>query len=401
MTAAAALSRPAVAIPSPDQPLPPGWSAAFPPAARPGRIRRRHIALALSFLILVALPAAATAAYLWLRAADQYAATTAFSVRKENSGTAMELLGGITALGESSAPDADILYDYLSSPRLVAQIDRELDLRQIWSKAAGDPVFGYAAPGTIEDLTDHWQRMVRISYDSSTRLIELRVLAFAPDDSVRIARAALAHAQAMLNDLNAVAREDTVANARTDLAEAETRLRRARAEVTRFRVSHRLVDPGAEAESQGGLIATLQEQLAEAQMDVDRLAASLREGDFRLVNARDRVRVVEDRIAEERRKVSDTSTGDAAAAAVLGEYEALAADLTFAEESYRAARTAYDAAQAEARRQGRYIAAHVPPARPESARFPQRWTIFATATLFLFLGWTVLVLIYSALRDRR
>lgn len=401
MTAAAALPRPALPLPPADQPLPPGWSAAFPPAARPARLRRRHVGLALSFLILVALPAAATAAYLWLKAADQFAATTSFSVRKEDSGTAMELLGGITTLGDSSAPDADILYDYLSSPRLVAEIDRELDLRRIWSKAAGDPVFAYAAPGTIEDLTDHWQRMVRISYDSSTRLIELRVLAFDPDDALKISRAALAHAQAMLNDLNATAREDTVSYARTDLSEAETRLRQARADLTRFRVSHRLVDPGAEAESQGGLLATLQEQLAEAQMDVDRLAASVREGDFRLVNARDRVRVVEDRIAEERRKVSDASAGDAAAAAVLGDYEALAADLAFAEESYRAARTAYDAAEAEARRQGRYIAAHVPPARPESARFPQRWTILGTVSLFLFLGWALAVLIHSALRDRR
>ena len=95
--------------------------------------------------------------------ADQFATTTSFSVRKEDIGTAMELLGGITTLGDSSAPDADILYDYLSSPRLVAEIDQELDLRRIWSKAAGDPVFAYAAPGTIEDLTDHWQRMVRIS----------------------------------------------------------------------------------------------------------------------------------------------------------------------------------------------------------------------------------------------
>ena len=401
MTAATTLPRPHVAVPSADQPLPPGWSAAFPPAARPARMRGRHALLAISFLLAVALPAALTAAYLWLRAADQFAATTAFSVRKEEAGTAMELLGGITTLGESSAPDADVLYDYLSSPRLVAEIDRELDLRRIWSKAKDDPVFGFAAPGTIEDLTDHWQRMVRISYDSGTRLIELRVLAFDPDDALKISRAALAHAQTMLNDLNAVAREDTVAYARSDLAEAETRLRQARADLTRFRVSHRLVDPGAEAESRGGLLAALQEQMAEAQMDVDRLAASVREGDFRLVNARDRVRVIGDRIAEERRKVSDASAGDAAAAAVLGDYEALAADLSFAEESYRAARTAYDAATAEARRQGRYIAAHVPPARPESARFPQRWTIFGTVTLFLFLGWAVLVLIHSALRDRR
>ncbi len=85
---------------------------------------------------------------------------------------------------------------------------------------------------------------------------------------------------------------------------------------------------------------------------------------------------------------------------MVGDYDRLQTDLEFATESYHAARAAYDAAVAEARRQGRYLAAHVTPTRAESARFPQRETILATVTLFLILSWTTVVLVVYALKDR-
>ena len=56
------------------------------------------------------MPALVTAFYLWTRAADQYASDVAFSVRTEEKGSAIELLGGITELSGSSSSDTDILY---------------------------------------------------------------------------------------------------------------------------------------------------------------------------------------------------------------------------------------------------------------------------------------------------
>jgi capsular polysaccharide transport system permease protein len=76
-------------------------------------------------------------------------------------------------------------------------------------------------------------------------------------------------------------------------------------------------------------------------------------------------------------------------------------DREFAETSYTAALAAFDLAQAEARRQSRYLAAHVRPTLAERPQYPQRLTLFAVITLFAFLMWTVLVLVGYSLRDRR
>ncbi len=91
--------------------------------------------------------------------------------------------------GTSSSSDTDILYRFIQSQEMAATIDRQLDLRALWSKGDPDvdPLFAYHAPGTIEDLTDYWNRMVKVFYDSSSGLLEVRVLAFDPNDAQSIA----------------------------------------------------------------------------------------------------------------------------------------------------------------------------------------------------------------------
>lgn len=108
-----------------------------------------------------------------------------FSVRTEEASSAIELLGGITDLSSGSSSDTDILNDFLTSQELVREIDQAVDLRAIWSRVptSRDPVFAFDAPGTIEDLVDHWERKVTIIYDSGAGLIDMRVLAFDPQDA--------------------------------------------------------------------------------------------------------------------------------------------------------------------------------------------------------------------------
>ncbi|MBF9031178.1 capsule biosynthesis protein [Rhodobacterales bacterium HKCCE3408] len=372
------------------------------PVAPPARRRARHLAVVLSFLLLVALPTALCGWYLWTRAADQFASRVAFSVRTEEAGSAIELLGGMTEISGSSSSDTDILYAFLQSQDLVERIDAALDLRAIWSRVDPrlDPVFAYHAPGTIEDLVDHWNRMVRIGYDSSTGLIDIRVLAFDPDDAQAIAQAIRDASAEMINDLSAAAREDATRYARLERDRTELRLTEARVALTAFRNRTRIVDPTIDTAGQTGLVNTLQAQLAEALIDLDLLRETTRASDPRIDQAERRITVIENRIEAERSVLGRTGEGTAYAD-LVAEYERLASDRDFALEAYTAARAGYDAALAEAQRQSRYLAAHIRPTLSEAARYPERPLILGLVVLFLFLAWAVVVLVAYALRDRR
>ncbi len=378
-------------------------AAAPTPAARPARIKRRHWLLALSFFVLVLVPIGVAAAYLWTRAADQYISRVGFSVRTEEASSAIELLGGITSLSGSSSSDTDILYEFLQSQELVRYVDNELDLRGIWSRVdpAQDPYFAYHAPGTIEDLVDHWGRQVRIYYDGGTGLIDLEILAFDPEDARAIAQMIFAESNAMINELSAVAREDAISYARDELEQAQARLTEARVALAEWRNENQTVDPTADTQGQMGLVTNLQAQLAEALIELDLLEDTARENDPRVTQAERRITVIEDRIAAERAVLgTDASTG-IAFADLVGEYERLRVDQEFAEQAYTTALAAFDGARNEARRQSRYLAAHVRPTLAEASEYPDRPAALATIAVFLFLTWTVLALIAYSLRDRR
>ncbi|MDH5529162.1 MAG: hypothetical protein OEY05_03915 [Paracoccaceae bacterium] len=381
----------------------PAGEANVRPLASPAKTQTRHRGVLASFILLVLLPAFITAGYLWTFAEDQFASYGGFSVHKEETGSAIDLIGGISALsgGTSSTSDADVLYEFIQSQDLVHRIDQKLDLRGVWSKAEGDPVFAYDPPGTIEDLLAHWQRKVSVTYDNG--MITLRVLAFDPMDAKKIAEAIFDESTVMINRLNDVARTDALRYAREELETAVERLKSARQAITEFRNRTQIVDPTSDVQGQIGLLATLQQQLAEALIEKDILAATANAADPRLPSADLRISVIEERIRDERRKLGIGEGGEQgdAFASIVGEYESLAVDREFAEQSYVSALATYDGALAEAGRKSRYLAAYVNPTLAESSEFPQREILFGSVTMLLLLVWAIGVLIFYSLRDRR
>lgn len=407
-------AQPAPAKPPAAPPKPPGPAPAqahvpaqpagdVAPPVSSARLKGRHLAIAFSFLIFVVLPVALAGWYLWERAADQYASKVGFSVRKEEISSPIELLGGITDLSGSSSRDTDILYEFIQSQQLVADIDTEIDLRGLWSKPQDDVVFAFEAPGTIEDLLEYWGDMVRISYDSGAGLIEVEVRAFAAEDATRIAEKIFEKSTDMINQLSAIAREDTIRYAREELDTGVERLKAARETVTLFRNRNQLVDPTLDLQSQAGLLGSLEAQLAEAQIEVDLLRETIRGSDPRLTQAERRVEVIRARIAAERRKlgIGDQGGASSAFADLVGEYERLVVDREFAEQAYVSALAAYDAALAESRRKSRYLAAYVTPTKAEAAEYPERVTILLLLSMFLFLAWSIITMVLYSFKDRR
>lgn len=378
-------------------------SLAPPPPPQTG-LHLRHIIVMVSFVLMVLLPTALSAWYLWTRAADRYVSTVGFSVRTEEIGSAFQMLGGLAELSRASGSDTEVLYRFIQGQELVELADKALDLRSLWSKGdpQRDPVFVYHAPGTVEELVTYWRRMVKI-YNDDSGLLDMHVQAFTPEDARLIASFIYDQSTEMINRLSAIAREDATRYAREELEQAELRLSQARETLTRFRNQRQIVDPSASVQSQMGLLSSLQLQLAQTLIDLDILRQTAPANDPRLIQLGRRVEVIEARLAEEREKLgigTGSSGGSEVFADLVGEFERLSAERDFAEQSYTAARTTFESAVAEARRQSRYLAAHVRPTLAESAEHPRRATILSIVAAFSFLVWMILVLAGYALRDR-
>lgn len=377
------------------------------PTAPPATMRKRHWGLVFSFILLVLLPFGGMCYYLWEIAEDQFSSVAGFTVRTEESGGAQEILGGLAQLTGSGNPGADgnILYEFILSQELVRAVDARLDIAGHYSRTwETDPVFSLWPDASVEDLQWFWQRVVRISHDEGSGLIELRILAFDPEMARNISAEIVSLSQAMINDLNEQARSDALRYATTDLEQAEERLKSARAALTEFRTRTQIVDPEADIQGRMGVMNNLQQQLAEALIDFDLLSGTTREGDPRLSQAQQRISVIRERIVQERLSFA-TDGGENGAVnedypTLIAEYEGLIVDRQFAEESYSAARTALDVARAKASRQSRYLATYIVPTVSESSEFPRRWVVASLGGLFLLLSWGVLALVFYSIRDR-
>ncbi|MCC5987727.1 MAG: sugar transporter [Pararhodobacter sp.] len=374
------------------------------PFAQPAKLQGRHRLLVAFVLAGFLLPVVLTTVYLYGFAKDQYASNVGFTVRQEESGSASELLGGLSAvMGTRGSTNTDVLYEFIQSQEIVEQIMRQIDLVEHYSRDwRSDPLFSIWPSATIEDVLWYWRRMVRISYDRNTGLIDVQVRARDAQTAQEIARAIVSESEAMINALNEAARRDTMSHAQRDLEEAIERLREAREALAEFRARTRIVDPQADLQGRMGVLNNLQQQLAEALVEHDLLLQVTNETDPRVRSALRRIEVIRDRIAQERLTFAteDVTVIDTDYPRLLAQFESLAVDTQFGEQSYTAALTALDAARSNAMRQSLYLATYIRPTLSQRAEYPQRLQLVMLTVFFMLLIWSVIALIYYSLRDR-
>ena len=372
------------------------------PVARSARLRLRHVLLTLSFMLWVVAPLCLAGGYLYVVANDQYASHVGFTVRTEEVSSASELLSNITGVSGASSSDTDILYEFITSQQLVRKVHDRFDLASVYQRP-GDPVFTLGDDIRIEALSAYWERMVKVYYDRTSGLIEVRVLAFDPDHAQSIAAAVYDESSTMINELSAIAREDATRYAEEELTLAEARLTVASQKLTAFRNRTQIVDPAADIQGQMGLLNSLNAQMAEAQIGLELLLNSSTEADPRVRQAKREMVAIQKLIDDERARFGVYGSGgeEDQFSQLLEEYQALALEQEFAEQSYLSAKAARDVAVAEAQRQSRYLGGYIPPTLAETPEYPQRIILMAVLAAFLFISWAIMVLVYYSLRDRR
>ncbi|WP_333834451.1 capsule biosynthesis protein [Rubrimonas sp.] len=388
--------------------LPPGAESRTAPPARP---KARHRLALWSYVVAVALPASAIAAYLYGVAADQYASRTSFSIRGAESVGPVSFLGALSQTVTVGGTDAEIVYEFVRSQQMVEAAAAALPLERLYNLPDRDVVFRLGEGRPIEDVRDYWNRMTSVSFDGASGIVHFEARAFDSESARFIAQFVLDESTRIVNGMSAQAREDAVAVAREVLGDAEDRLRAARRSIRAFRDAEQELDPTVNAEAALGLMAGLRQQLANAQVELDSYLALVGPRGPRAAALRQRIDSLERRIATERQRLgAGEGTGLAPGvagdggrlfSALMGDYEELILELEFAQNAYTSALAAFEQAQVEARRQSRFLAPHIRPTLSVAAEYPQRALIAAAAFLLLSVAWAVLLLIAYNIRDRR
>jgi capsular polysaccharide transport system permease protein len=349
-----------------------GDIAVFQPQEFTARRRRVPVRL-LSLVVVVLAPATLAALYYFLVAADQYVAEFRFALRTAEPvrNEASTILGN--AVPSLVGVDSYAVVQYIGSRDIIDDVGKTVDLRAMFSRPEADWLVRLELPVTIEELVRYWKNQVDGFFDATNGTIVVRVRAFAPDDALILAQAVLASSERLVNDLSARARRDTLQNSEREVRRAERRLKSALAHLREFCDREGIIDPRKTADATQALAGRIRDEMVRAETELATVkhymrgdAPSVKMLEARIQSLQTQLRSVESEVTDTERSRSEVLSR------VMGTYERLESDRTFAERAYQHALEALDRSRINADRQQTYIAGFVQPNLPEEALYPRR-----------------------------
>lgn len=391
--------------PVPSEP-PPEILFSLPPAPQHKR-RRPAFALA-SFVVCVVLPVVAASLYFFFVASDQFAAEFRFVVRDARSATAGTSVGGLPNLpGVGTMPSSSVenymVADFIGSKQAVEALEKRIDLRKLYARPDVDWLSRFKGAQTTERFFTYWREMVYAEYDQITGLGSTRVRAFTPEDAYLVARHLLSLSEELVNEIANRPQRDAIRFAENDLRRAEDRLKQVRVELTKFRNTEQVIEPGGNiVASNIALAQTLRANLSQLETELSSLH---KQNPDLSANApvssalRQRIKATREQLTQIEAQVATARDGTTPLSKVVADYEALDLERQFAQNTVLAAQQALEQARAKALSQQVYVTAYVHPIMPQTATYPKRLQSIIVVALIAVLAWTICALILSSIRE--
>jgi capsular polysaccharide transport system permease protein len=254
---------------------------------------------------------------------------------------------------------------------------------------------------SVEEMHEHWRKMVRAHLDMLTGIVTVQVRAFSRDDAYKVANAIVARADEMFVKMTERARRDSLKFAEAEVARAEEAARVARAELREFREIQKVFDPNRNAQGNVELTNRLREELARLNMQVATMTTYLAPNAPQIQLLRTQIASLVQQIKQIEGSIGtdrDNNSGPVVPA-TLAKFEALTAAVQFAEKAHAAALDSLQRARAAADRRTTYLSVFVQPTMAEIALYPERPLAILLVALAATAIWMVGLLGFSTVRD--
>lgn len=350
------------------------------------------------FMFGVVLPVFLSAVYFFLIASDQYVSESRFVIKAPNqrSSQVSTFANLIQTTGLSGGQEqADQVIDYIRSRSALENLQKQIDLKSVYSASDIDLLSRFPAPwyeDAFEDLYIYYKSKAPIARDTETGLVVLRTLAFTPEDAQKINEQLLQQSEALVNILNERARRQAIAESEKRVVEAEQRVSKARRALAVYRNKARIIEPLKQA---GGVIEIANRLITE-RAALDAQLSTLQ----RLTPDHPSIPALRQRIASltteiDRQTAVIVGTGANTISGKLPSYEALALEQEFASELLVITRTSLEQARTEAVKQQFYLERVVNPNKPDLPEYPHPFryvlTILGFALCLYFIIWMFVV----------
>lgn len=349
----------------------------------------------LGFVVVFLIPSLLTVIYFAFIASDQYASEFRFAVR----GAEVSVLDPMGAAGQMSlAQDTLVITGFIKSRAMVEKLDKDLNLRAIFSHEGIDFLSALPADASIEKLASYWKRQVKVSIETISGLITVEVTAFTPEDALAIAKAVSSYSEDIVNDMTNRASRDLVADTEAELKRSEELLKQTRAALQGLRNAEGILDPDAAATSINALISALKLERSTAAQQLATMSAGLSASAPQLKPIRARIAALDAQIAQLEAEVASGTGTDLSQTITVFDKAQLENEM--AERRYAAAVAAMETARLSADRRRVYITPFVQPSLAQEAAGPLRFWFSAAGVVAAFFIWALMSAVAGFIRQR-
>jgi capsular polysaccharide transport system permease protein len=352
-------------------------------------------------LALIAAPMLLGVIYYTLVASDRYTSESIVAVK---SAVVSPGPGGTISLGSGTGmlswEDTLYLLDYIHSGGLARQLDGRLKLREHYEQPRAD-VFYRLWPGTsIEWFVKYYRSRVELEFNDVNGLLTIRTQGFDAETAEKLNRAILESAERFVNDFSHRVAGEQMKFSQGELEQASVRLQAAKAKLVEFQTVNKILDPVAQSAAAGALTAELQATIARLEADLKNKLAFMQPDAPQVVTLRDQISANRAQLEVEKARTTNSQGGDKLGA-LNAQYQDLLLKSVIAEDAYKSANAALEAARIEAARKLKSLVIVEAPTLAETAEYPRRVYNLLTMLALCAIAYAVVRLIVATIQEHQ
>ncbi len=352
--------------------------------ARAASVARRYP----GFFIVVVAPTIMAVAFFGFIQSPIYTSTAEIMIKAPSQSSSLNGIGSfLQSAGITSTPsDSYTVNSYLVSRSVVKDLEKDPGIRAIYSRPEADFIDrfpNFFMTKSFENLFQHYNSWISISYDANSNITTLAVKAFRASDAQNLAQRLITLSEIKANDINNRVREHGLKQARDEVAVLQQKAVTNEARITSFRSRESVLDPNQASTQAVSLLSSLESELVSSRAALTQTQMAAPNSPM-IPALKSRVSALEAQAKAEQLK---GTAGTDSLAPKMAQYQQLTSEQQVLQQMLQSALTAMEASSVSLQAQQIYIAPIAVPNLPDRGQsiYDRLLDIILSVTTFLLI----------------
>ncbi|WP_267523143.1 capsule biosynthesis protein [Campylobacter sp. MG1] len=344
-------------------------------------MKKKIIKFITSFKIIIVLSLISLIYFAFI-ASSRYESTAIIGVKSTSTTTDTSSLIPIIGLTSSSKEDLMYLKEYINSYDMLAILQKDINIKAMYEGKIDYELF-LKNLDVKEDFLKYYQSRIKVVYDDITGLLSIKINAFSPEDSKKIADTILKESENFINEISHKIAREQMSFAKEELEKASLELSKAQDEITVFQNNNALIDPTNQTKTQLEIASKIENKIIEKEVELSSLSSYLNSNTPQIQAIKSEINSLKYQLDNEKSKLTSKEHKNKLNTLIF-EFSNLTFKLKFAEDAYKIALNSYQNSKLEASKKLKQLIIISKPNISDIPTYPN--TIYNTLSILFILS---------------